>query len=299
MEPPYTELPGNARLSFGADEFIFVELSEEMDLHTALRVQAIVAKFREVAPRGVIDIVPSHVSYMIRIEPDIIDARGVVNILMGLHSEIVDSPPGLITTRIIELPVLYDDPWSRETASRFRDRRASPEETDVEFVARANGFDNTDQLIAAHSKYPYIATFNNFVPGNAECVQLAPRRLQIEAPKYLRPRTHTPSRSLGLGGSQTTIYPTDCPGGFQLLGRCAVPVIDFTLTQSGFENSPILLTAPTVVKYDPVDRETYDHIRDLVHSKVYDLRQAKIEFDIAAFDADPAKYPSTLLKELG
>jgi len=31
-----------------------------------------------------------------------------------------------LTTRIIEIPVLYNDPWTRETLMRFRDRHQAP-----------------------------------------------------------------------------------------------------------------------------------------------------------------------------
>ncbi|MCR5977865.1 carboxyltransferase domain-containing protein [Gordonia jinghuaiqii] len=301
MKPEYFVLPGGARLSFGGDEFVFVELSESMDLEVALQVQSIAASIVAMDVDGVVDVVPAHVSYMIRVRPEDLDPRDVVPLLIGLHQRIVESDrqkAPTIPTAIVEIPVFYDDPWTREVTAKFRDRHPSPEETDLAYTARVNGFDKVDDLIAAHSAYPFIVTFNNFIPGNAECVQLVPQDMQIDVPKYLRPRTQTPARSLGHGGNQATIYPSEAPGGFQLLGRAAVPVVDLTMTRPGFTESPVLLPAPTIVKYRPVDQSGYDEVESAVEAGTYEMNRAAIEFDLQAFTADPLGYTRSLVGEL-
>lgn len=300
MTPTYVTLPGGARLSHGGDEFVFVELSEEMDLAIALQVQSIAAELSQQELPGVVDVVPAHVSYMVRVDPDVLDPRDLVDVLIDLHEGRtgVAAVSATLRTRIIEIPVFYDDPWTREVVARFRDRHPSPEETDLEYTARLNGFADVTALVRAHSANPFIVTFNNFVPGNAECVQLVPRERQIDVPKYLRPRTETPARALGHGGNQATIYPAQSPGGFQLLGRAALPVVDFTMTGPGLENSPVLLPAPTVVKYQPVDQSGYDEVETAVAAGTYRLRSADIAFDLTAFTADPLDYASSLVGEL-
>ena len=44
-----------------------------------------------------------------------------------------------LQTRIVEIPVLYNDPWTNETQMRFRDRHQDPNSTDLEYAARVNG----------------------------------------------------------------------------------------------------------------------------------------------------------------
>ena len=40
-----------------------------------------------------------------------------------------------LPTRVLEIPVLYRDPWTTETLMRFRDRHQNPVGTDIEFAA--------------------------------------------------------------------------------------------------------------------------------------------------------------------
>lgn len=301
MKPEYAELPGGARLSFGGDEFVFVELSEAMDLAVALQVQAIASSILAHDVDGLVDVVPAHVSYMIRVRPEDLDPRELVPLLVDLHDEMFRDgrrDAATIPTSIVEIPVLYDDPWTREVTTRFRDRHPSPDETDLEYTARLNGFDTVEALVEAHSAHPFIVTFNNFVPGNAECVQLVPREKQIDVPKYLRPRTQTPARALGHGGNQATIYPAESPGGFQLLGRAAVPVVDLEMRRPGFTESPVLLPAPTIVKYLPVDLSGYSEVESASEAGTYAINRTAVEFDLSAFETDPLDYTGSLVGEL-
>lgn len=293
-----SRLEDGSRYSFGADEFVFVELSEEMSLETTLRVIAITDELRSGDVSGLLDICPAHVSYMLRVDPEVLDPREVVVLLGDLHRRCGDSSELTIHARLIELPVYYDDPWTRETLMRFRDRHQAPELTDLEYCARINGFERTEDLIEAHSSAPFIATFIGFMPGNAESYQLVPRERQLEAPKYLRPRTDTPARALGHGGAFTTIYPVQGAGGFQLLGRCAVPVFDADHRLPDFAGEMVLPRAGDIFKYRPVTDEEYLLTRASVEDSTYRYRIRETTFDLAAFALDSDAYNKQLLEVL-
>src|SRR5512141_889548 len=112
---PMNRLEDGSRYSFGADEFVFVELSEEMSLETTLRVVAITDELRSGDLPGLLDICPAHVSYMLRVDPEVLDPREVIGLLGDLHRKRGDSSHLKVHARLIELPVFYDDPWTRET----------------------------------------------------------------------------------------------------------------------------------------------------------------------------------------
>lgn len=293
-----SRLHDGSRYSFGADEFVFVELSEEMSLETTLRVVAITDELRSRDLSGLLDICPAHVSYMLRVEPEILDPRELISVLDDLHTQCGQASDLTIRTRLIELPVFYDDPWTRETIMRFRDRHQAPELTDLQYCTRINGFAQTEDLIQAHSAAPFIATFIGFMPGNAESYQLVPRERQLEAPKYLRPRTDTPARALGHGGAFTTIYPVKGAGGFQLLGRCAVPVFDADRRLPDFDGEMVLPRAGDIFKYRPVGEEEYLMIRASVEDRSYRYRIRETTFDLGAFTLDPGAYNAKLLRVL-
>lgn len=294
-----SRLSDGSRFSFGADEFVFVELTEEMSLEQTLRVIAITTDLRGAAVTGVTDICPAHVSYMLRLDPLVIDPRQLVEHLEHAHDRCGQTSDLVIRSRLIELPVFYDDPWTRETVMRFRDRHQSSDLNDLEYCAAENGFSDVQGLIDAHSGAPFIATFIGFMPGNAESYQLVPRESQLQAPKYLRPRTDTPARALGHGGAFTTIYPVRGAGGFQLLGRSAVPVFDPHHRLDDFEAKIVLPRAGDIFKYRPIGMEEYWEIRAQVKEGRYRYTMHETSFDLAGFKADPRLHNQRLLEVLG
>jgi urea carboxylase len=293
-----TVLADGSRVSFGADEFVFVELSEEMSLATTLRVVAITDELRSREVKGLVDICPAHVSYMLRVHPEDLDPRDVVGGLQEIHGLCDASGDLTVHSRLIDMPILYDDPWTRETLLRFRDRHQAPELTDLEYCARVNGFDSVDDFVSAHSGDPFMATFIGFVPGNAESYQLVPRERQLEVPKYLRPRTDTPDRALGHGGAFATIYPVRGAGGFQLLGRSAAPVFESEPHLVDFAGGLVLPRSGDIFKYHPVDMDEYGDIRKAVDDGSYRYRIAEVAFNLAEFAEDPDAYNRRLLAVL-
>ncbi|MDV3130263.1 carboxyltransferase domain-containing protein [Mycobacterium sp. 21AC1] len=293
-----TELPDGSRLSFGGEEFVFVELTEHMSLSGALRIQAITDALAELDIDGIIDICPSNASYLLRLDPDRCDPRTLREPILDLHRRFVDTTDVVLSTEILEVPVFYNDPWSTETAMRFRDRHQSSSETDLEYISRVNGFGSIEDFVSAHSGNPFIVTFMCFVPGNAESMQLVPDEMQLQAPKYVRPRTDTPERALGHGGAFATIYPARGAGGYQLVGRAATPVFDLAQELPDFTDDPVLAKAGMIVKYRPIGHDEYVAIRDEVEQRTYRYRRAPVEFGLANFFEDPLSYNTSLLGEL-
>src|SRR6478735_884249 len=69
------------------------------------------------------------------------------------------------STRVIDVPAYYDDPWTREVLMRFRDQHQAPEGTDLEYVTRINGFKTEQEFIEAHHGSPYYVSMVGFVLG--------------------------------------------------------------------------------------------------------------------------------------
>ncbi|GAC84515.1 carboxyltransferase domain-containing protein [Gordonia paraffinivorans] len=306
VEPQYFMLPGKARLSFGGDEFVVVQLREVIDpavgfdVKAALQVQAIVAALASLDMDGIADVASTHTGYTIRVRPEDLDPRDLIPVLIAAHQKAIAGRGEFaptFETSIIEIPVFYGDPVTEEVGARFRDRHPSPAESDLEFVARVNGFDTVGELVDAHSAHPFIVTFTGGVPGNAESLQLVPREMQLRVPRYLSPRTETPAGAVGHGGNTTTIAPADAPSDAQLLGRAPVPVVDFG-NGLGTDGSPLLLPAPTVMKFTPIDASGFDEIAAACAAGTYEINRADIEFDLQAFAADRLAYARALVGEL-
>ena len=213
-----TELPP-ARYEYGGDEFVFVELDQQMSIEANFKAMMITNALADRALDGIVDICPSNASYLIRIDPDVLSPHELVAVLRELEGQAGEVPEGyVLPTRIVDIPVLFDDPWTHEALMRFRDRHQDPDSTDLEYGARVNGFDTVQAFIDHLSGNPWLVTMLGFVPGLPFCYQLEPRERQVQVPKYVRPRTFTPERAFGIGGAFSVIYPVQGAGGYQLYG---------------------------------------------------------------------------------
>lgn len=288
-----------ARYEFGGDEFVFVEIDEKMSMEANFKAMMITRALREREVDGVVDICPSNASYMIRFDPDVVAPRDLTGLLAELEQDAGHVPEDFILeTRIVDVPVLYNDPWTHEALMRFRDRHQDPESTDLEYGARVNGFDNVESFIGRLAGNPWIVTMLGFVPGLPFCYQLEPQERQIQVPKYVRPRTFTPERAFGVGGAFAVIYPVQGAGGYQLYGLSPTPVLDVTQTMPDFNDSIVFPRAGDILRYRAIDRGEFDTIRTQVEAGKFRYRQRQVEFSPAAFLRDPQAVNDSLLEVL-
>lgn len=288
-----------ARYEHGADEFVFVEIDQAMSLEANLKAMTITAALRRRKLDGVVDICPSNASYLVRLDPEVLHPAELVEELRALERSASElTADQVLPTRIVDVPVLYDDPWTRETLMRFRDRHQDPSGTDLEYAARVNGYPDVPRLIEALSGAPYLVTMLGFVPGLPFCYQMVPRERQIQVPKYVRPRTDTPERAFGYGGAFAVVYPVRGAGGYQLFGMAPAPVFDGSRTLPDFADSVVFPRAGDIFRYRAIDETEFEQTRKDVQRGTFRYRVREVEFRPADFLADPDAVNSELLEVL-
>ncbi|KQT82820.1 carboxyltransferase domain-containing protein [Aurantimonas sp. Leaf443] len=283
------------RYSFGGDEHIFVEVNEEMSLPAFFKSLSMTNAVRESAIRGVTEICPSNASFQIKFDPDVIAPDDLMAELKSFESG-AQTTDTVISTRVIEVPVLYDDPWTRETLMRFRERHQDPGGTDLDYAARINGFDDVEAFIAAHSGAPWFVSMVGFVAGLPFMYQMVERKRQIEVPKYLRPRTDTPRLTVGHGGCFGCIYSVRGAGGYQMFGITPMPIYDPAQRISYLRDFMILFRPGDIVQFRRVDREGYDAAVEAVDGGRFEPVIRDVRFSLADFLADPDGTNASLLK---
>ncbi|MFC5065251.1 5-oxoprolinase subunit B family protein [Actinomycetospora atypica] len=292
------------RYDHGGDEFVYAEVSTAMSLPAHFTALAITRRLAEEAIPGVEEICPSNASYMIRVDPDRLHPRDLVRELQRLESEVGDKasedPDFTVDTRIVDVPIMLNDPWTHEVLMKFRDRHQDPTGTDLDYGARINGYDSTEAFIDALAGSPYLVTMMGFVPGLPWCFQLVPRERQVEVPKYVRPRTETPERAFGFGGAFAVIYPVKGAGGYQLFGSAPAPIFDAAQEQPDFaENDAVtFFRHGDVINFRRVDESGYDEVREQVADKQWRYRTAPVEFSPSRFLADPDGTNAAMLEAL-
>lgn len=286
-----------ARYEYGGDEFIFVELSEEMSLEVNFQAMAITEKLREENHPGIVDICPSNASYMVRFDPDEIHPDELIAKLRGLEQS-VSVNDFEISARVVDVPILFDDPWTNEALMRFRDRHQDPESTDLEYSARINGFGSKEELIKAITDSPYLVSMIGFVPGLPWCYQMVPREQQIEVPKYVRPRTFTPERAFGFGGAFAVIYPVQGAGGYQLFGISATPIFEKDQRSYDFKDSITFPRQGDIFRYRSITMEEYEEIRKQVEDGTFRYLTKDITFTPKTVLEDPKGFSEDVLRRL-
>lgn len=273
------------RYSFGGDEHIFVEVDEEMSLNAFFKSLSITNAVRDSKIKGVTEICPANASYQIKFDPDTIKPNDLLAELKRLESAADKSAP-VLNTRIIEVPVYYNDPWTHETLMRFRERHQDPKATDLEYAARINDFASVDEFIAAHSGAPWFVTMVGFVAGLPFMFQMVDRPRQIEVPKYLRPRTDTPKLTVGYGGCFACIYSVRGAGGYQMFGITPMPIFDPKQETSYLRDFMVFFRPGDIVKFKSIDRAAYDAAVAEVEAGKFKPLIREFKFSLADFEKD-------------
>jgi urea carboxylase len=285
------------RMSFGGDEHIFVELDEEMSLEACFRALALTRAVRDSGIAGITEVCPANASFQVKFDPDVIAPADLRARLESLEDAAERAEP-LLNTRIIEVPVFYNDPWTHETLMRFRERHQAPEMTDLEYAAKINNYASVEALIEAHAASPWFVSMVGFVAGLPWLYQMVERAKQIEVPKYLRPRTDTPRLTVGHGGCLGAIYSVRGAGGYQMFGITPMPIYDPQQTVAHLRNFMILFTPGDIVKFRAIGREEYDTIEAEVAAGTFVPRIRQVTFSLDAFHADPAASNANLVGAL-
>lgn len=158
------------------------------------------------------DVVPGMNNVTIIFNPLLIDIRHLTE---QLQTAWEDADARQLSGREIEIPVTYGGEYGPDLAD----------------VARSTGLSARD-VIKRHTRAQYVVYFIGFQPGFPYLGGLDP---QLCTPRRSEPRLTVPAGSVGIGGSQTGIYPAASPGGWQLIGHSDLRLFEPT------NSSPTLL----------------------------------------------------------
>ncbi|MBI4589724.1 MAG: 5-oxoprolinase subunit PxpB [Candidatus Rokubacteria bacterium] len=228
------------------DLAVSVELGDEISREVNARVLALEYLIQQKALPGVLETVPTFRSLLVYYDPSSVGYEALVAALRALVPQA--RPDVLPPARTVEIPCCYGGELGFELEAAAAKVDLAPEEA-----------------MRLHSGADYYVFFVGFTPGLPYMTGM-PERLTI--PRLETPRTRTPAGSVGIGGSQCSIYPVESPGGFWVLGRTPLRLYDPTAAD------PILLRAGDHVRFRRIDRQEFDAIAEAVARGTY---QVKIE----------------------
>lgn len=173
---------------------------------------------------GVLEVVTSYLSVAVFADPDHDDLDTLGQQLRTLEGG--GQPKS--TERRVDIPVLYDG-------------------EDLEPVAERLGLSIGD-VIDLHSQRDYQVYAIGFIPGFPYAGYLADELARL--PRRGSPRTRVPAGSVAIAGRQTGVYPSESPGGWHLLGRTPLRLIDL-------DRAYFPIRVGDLLRFSPIDLDTF------------------------------------------
>ena len=220
-------------ISREGDSAVVVSFPEYIDPLVNAHCVALACEIRSRRIPWIRDVVEAYASVTVYIDPLAIEDATAVEIVRGVAiatAAIAEEPPPL------RLPVCYGGEYG-------------PDISEVSRYAQCSEHD----VIRRHSSVTYRVYMLGFLPGFA---YLGKVDQVIAIPRRNNPRLAVQAASVGIAGQQTGVYPSQSPGGWQIIGRCPSRLIDWS------KKEPFLLGAGKRVRFDPVSEDEYERLQE-------------------------------------
>lgn len=194
--------------------------------------QRLISILQQAFDDSLIELVPSYISLFIWFDPLRVAHDTITQLVrQSWNACLLKAAEPSLQSKRVELPCYY----ALETGA------------DLLTLAQQKQLSVTE-LIDLHSAQVYQVYAIGFAPGFAYLGFVDPR---LATARHHVPRTRVPAGSVALADRQTAVYPAASPGGWQLLGRCPLPL--FSL-----ERQPVMpFSVGDQVQFVPVDRAEY------------------------------------------
>ena len=215
---------------------ISIDFGQVIDPKINRQIRQVIEQIKALQLDGIIELVPTYCALLVQYDAMVYTYSDICKILEPtLQESVMDSANELVT--IVEIPTVYGGEFG----------------PDLGFVASHNHISEAE-VVSIHSGTDYLVYMLGFIPGFTYLGGMDPR---IATPRLSSPRTLIPAGSVGIAGEQTGTYPSDSPGGWQIIGRTPLTMYDMSKKQAA------LLRAGDYVRYVPIDENEFHRIKSL------------------------------------
>ena len=225
-----------------SDQAVTLDFGGPINVETNDRVHRLVSSLQQNILTGITDIIPAYNSvtvvydYMTVYQQQLKNENKLPVYLLvenWIQNNLNDPSSSIeATNKEIIIPVCYDKSVG----------------LDIEFVAQQHKL-TIEEVIKLHTAKTYRVFMNGFLPGFAYMGIVDPA---IQTPRHESPRPLVTAGSVGIAGVQTGIYPSNSPGGWQIIGKTPLPLVD--------ENENLLLKPGSFVKFKAISLLSFEKL---------------------------------------
>lgn len=188
---------------------------------------------------GLLSLVPSYNSLMIYYDVLLVDLENLKKEILNMS---YDNDQAKTQRKVVEIPVCYDLGL------------------DIERVSEHTGF-SSETIVDKHTAVDYLVYMIGFTPGFP---YLGGLDESLTTPRLEVPRTRIEAGSVGIGGSQTGIYPLDTPGGWNIIGKTPLDLFDKNTSET-------LLEMGDYIRFVSIDESSYHEIKRNILNDTYEM----------------------------
>lgn len=218
------------------DAAFMVDVGDQIDPAVNRHVRMLAAyTASNLAMHPRVDVTAAYAAFMVSFDPSLVAAEVVmVAIREAIARAGIDDSSYPVAYRRFTVSVAYGGAYG----------------PDLEDVAAYHDISVGD-VIARHSGRDYPIYCLGFSPGFPFLGNLDP---SLNTPRLETPRPRVPAGAVGIGGSQTGIYPTVTPGGWRLIGRTPVTLFDVG------QIPPVPYEPGDVIRFESISHEEYARV---------------------------------------
>ncbi|GAA4390797.1 5-oxoprolinase subunit B family protein [Tsukamurella soli] len=188
-------------------------------------------RLRDAGIDGLVTTVPTYESLLIELDPTVTSDEAMTAVVAALLPTIDLTAPLSRSPKHFRVPVRYGG-------------EVGP---DLEDVARTTGL-SVEEVVATHSRQPYTVRCLG-APGGSPMLD-CPAPL-VGVPRLRSPRTSVRQGAVSLAGRQATVAPASAPGGWCVIGRTPLVLLDMT-------REPMVPYTPgDTLSFEPIDDDTF------------------------------------------
>jgi inhibitor of KinA len=221
---------GIVRIAAAGDAALLVEFPRRIDPRVNACATALAVRLQRRCGPAIRDAVVGYHTVTVYFDPLGVDAGWLEKEVQTAAGDIEEASAAPSAT--IDVPVCYGG-------------ELGPDLADVATFARCSA----QEVVSLHSERSYRVYMVGFVPGFAYMAEVDRR---IAAPRRAAPRTTVPAGAVAIAGGQTGIYPSETPGGWNIIGRTTAKPFDPERAE------PFLFRAGDTVRFHPISREEFD-----------------------------------------
>jgi KipI family sensor histidine kinase inhibitor len=205
------------------EDSILVVFGNKIDRDTNMICHQLAGLIQCTPQINILEAIPGYSTVLVRYDCLQNDPKMIKEKIVDLLERIKTTEPK--HKEILQIPVKY----------------GGEEGPDLEHVAQIHDL-SADEVISIHCGTIYQVYLIGFTPGFTYLGEVDER---IATPRLGTPRPLVAAGSVGIAGYQTGIYPSESPGGWQIIGRTTLRIFDV-------QRDPIcLLTPGDLVKFIP------------------------------------------------